>query len=241
MLPPILNLLSRGVVAMRLLKLLLAVALTGAALASPAYAVSVIDIYACYACQNTGNAAIDAALTANPSVAADGLLFAFANLSASPVTNAVFSVNNANPNDSFDIGTIGAGATVIVMPGLSDDSGVHPAGGLFSHTGSTMDTSDGDGGVSDASMFSFAGLVGSTAVVSGNIVPGEPSLIMPWRSPAGAGMTSFIGLGPNGDAGCTNCYFAKIGSVAAVPEPNAVVFLVAALGLMIMEISRKKR
>ncbi len=39
------------------------------------------DILACYACQNTGNSIIDAALMANPSVANDGLLFAFVNTS----------------------------------------------------------------------------------------------------------------------------------------------------------------
>ena len=110
-----------------------------------AFAVSVVNIYACYACQNTGNAAIDAALAANPSVPNDGLLFAFVNASSSAVTGATFSVTNATVNDMFSIGTIGAGATKILLPGLSDDGAVHLPGGLFAHTGSTMDTSDGNG------------------------------------------------------------------------------------------------
>lgn len=214
--------------------LLAAAACAAAALCAPAHAVSVLDIYACYACNTTGNAAIDAALAANPSVASDGLLFAFVNTGASDITNATFSVANASPNDAFAIGTIPVGATVIVMPGLSVDGGTHAPGGLFSNTFSTMDTSDGDGGVSDASIFTFTGTSAGQAVTSGSIVPGDPSLIMTWRDPGATGQTSFIGLGPDGDGGCTNCYFGKIGSgsIAAVPEPSNLSLYLAGLGLL---------
>src|ERR1017187_6079069 len=99
---------------------------------SDAHASVVGDILACYACQNTGNAAVDAALVANPSVASDGLLFAFENTSGTQVTNAVFNVTGSS--DSFNIGTIAANSTVIILPGLSNDGGVHTAGTLFQHT-----------------------------------------------------------------------------------------------------------
>ena len=45
--------------------------------AVPTQAAVIGDIFVCYACQNTGDAAIDAALANNPGVAGDGILFAF--------------------------------------------------------------------------------------------------------------------------------------------------------------------
>src|SRR5581483_8363000 len=59
---------------------------------APAHAgtVAVGSIYACYACQNTGDQAIDDALAANPSVANDGLLFEFNNTSGTAITGGVF-------------------------------------------------------------------------------------------------------------------------------------------------------
>jgi hypothetical protein len=197
---------------------LLAALLLVAGLAPAAFASSSVNIYACYACQNTGMTAIDSALTANPSVAYDGLLFAFDNTGTTAVTNAVFSVSSASPNDQFDIGTIAAGSWVIVMPGLSNDGGVHASGGLFAATGSAADTSEGAGGVNDASIFTFTGTSGALALTSGSIIPGTASLIHTYRDPGATGQTSFLGLGPNGD-GCNNCYFAQIGSASATPVP----------------------
>jgi len=207
--------------------------------------VSVVNIFACYACQNSGNAAIDAALVASPSVSADGLLFAFVNTSSSAITGATFSVRNAAVNDSFSIGTIGVGATAILTPGLSNDGASHPAGGLFAHTGFTMDTSDGDGGVADASIFSFTGLFNISAVASGNILPGDPSLIRTYRDVGATGKTSFIGFGPDGDGGCTNCYFGPIGAGAAdvtapVPEPETYALMLAGLGVLGLASRRRK-
>jgi hypothetical protein len=204
---------------------------------SSAKATVVGDILACYACQNTENAAVDAALVANPSVASDGLLFAFENTSGTQITNAVFNVTGSS--DSFNIGTIAANSTVIVLPGLSNDGGVHTAGTLFQHTGSTQDTSDLQGSVSDASVFSFAGLQGASSVTSGTFTAGDPGLIRPWISPTG-GSTSFLGNGPNGDVGCNNCYFGQIAllsvpSVGAVPEPSTWAMMIlgfAGVGFM---------
>ncbi len=219
---------------------LLFVLLLAAGLSPAAFASSTVDIFACYACQNTGVSAIDSALTANPSVAYDGLLFAFDNTGSTAVTNAVFSLTNNSPNDQFDIGTIAAGSWVIVMPGLSNDGGVHPAGGLFAATGVTTDTSDGAGGVSDASIFTFTGTFGAQAITSGGIVSGNPALIRTWISPTN-GQTSFLGLGPSGDGGCNNCYFAQIGTAAApVPLPSATwLFCPAIAG--VLRIAKRRR
>ena len=122
-----------------------------------------LDIFACCACQTTGNAVIDNALTHNPNVASDGLLFAFVNNTWLAISNALFSVSNASPLDSFSIGLVPVGATFILPPGLSDDAGGHLAGGLFKDVGATADTSDGAGGVTDAPIFTFTGLAGGSA------------------------------------------------------------------------------
>jgi hypothetical protein len=188
---------------------------------TPASADQIVgDILSCYACQNSGNATIDAALAANPSVASDGLLLAFENTSGSAITGGTFS-ENGNPNDAFALPTIAAHSTFILMPGLTSDGGVHPSGGLFAQTGFTADTSDGAGGLSDSTVFLFTGAQSGSTVTSGDFTPSESFL--PWRSPSG-GSTSFIGLGPNGDGGCTNCYFGQIATLtvpsSAVPEPS---------------------
>jgi len=223
-------------------KTLLAASLLAAVIA-PAYATQVGEIYACYACQNTGNAAVDAALTANPSVASDGLLFAFVNTSGSAITGAVFSVTGST-NDSFALPTIGAGATFILMPGLTSDGGVHPGGGLFFLSGSTMDTSDGAGGVSDTSVWSFTGTDNGQSATTGNFTAGQANLILPFRDNPANGSTSFLGLGPSGDGGCSNCYFGPIAAintptVTAAPEPGACGLALTGAGMLAFFVRRR--
>jgi uncharacterized protein (TIGR03437 family) len=178
------------------------------------------QILVCYACQNSGDAAIDAALAANPDVAADAILFAFKNTSSFAITGGVLSVKGTTPSDSFVLPTIPAGAEFILIPGITSDGANHPSGGLFELIG-PMDTSEGAGGVDDTSIFQFTGIANGLAVTSvtagtnppdGTFTPGDPGLIMPWRSPAG-GKTSFVGDGPDGDADCTNCYFGVVASL----------------------------
>ena len=175
------------------------------------------QILVCYACQNTGDAAIDAALAANPDVAYDGILFAFKNTSSFAITGGVLSLSGTTPSDSFVLPTIPAGAEFILIPGITSDGANHPSGGLFELSGA-MDTSEGAGRVDDTSIFQFTGTANGLAVTSvtagtnppdGTFTPGDPGLIMPWRSPAG-GKTSFVGDGPDGDGGCTNCYFGVV-------------------------------
>ena len=134
------------------------------ALSSSAQATQVGEVFVCYACQNTGVPAIDAALANNPGVAGDGILFDFVNTSGADITGGVFS-ENGSPNDSFAFPTIAAGTSFILMPGITSDGGVHPSGGLFDATG-VMDTSDGAGGLIDSTEFTFTGLQGALAVTS---------------------------------------------------------------------------
>ena len=194
--------------------------------ASPARAAQIGSITVCYACQNTGDPVIDAALTAHPDVAYDGLLFAFKNTSAFPITGAVISVGGtASPADSFALPTIPAGGELIFLPGLDSDVAKHPSGGLFEHTGSTMDTSEGDGGVDDKSIFKFTGTSNGVAVTSttagtstaipGTFTPADPGLFLPWRDVGSTGRTSFLGNGPDGDGGCNNCYYGLVATLNA--------------------------
>jgi hypothetical protein len=210
----------------------------------PMHAAVIGDIYVCYACQNTGDAAIDAALANNPGVASDGILFAFKNTSSSAITGGVFSLSGASPNDSFTLPTLAAGSEFILMPGITSDGGSHTTGGLFAHTGSAMDTSDGDGGVSDSSIFSFTGISNALAVSSitagmgpanGAFTSGDPGLIKPYRdNPTGSERISFLGLGPSGDGGCSNCYFGLVATLdtpnaSGVPEPSTLLLFGSAL------------
>jgi hypothetical protein len=232
-----------------------AVSLAGAAflMCGAAKASTIGDILVCYACQNSGNAAVDTALAANPSVAADGLLFAFQNTSGAAITGGVLSVGGTSPADSFTLPTIAAGSTFILMPGITTDGGSHPSGGLFAPTGITMDTSDGDGHVSDSSVFSFTGLFGLAAVTSntpgspaGTFSPGNPLLLLPYRDDPIGTSISFVGDGPSGDGGCSNCYFGQVATldipnVGATPLPATwVMMLTGFVGLGFMFYRRPK-
>lgn len=212
----------------------------------PANGAQVGQILVCYACQNTGNAAVDAALAATPGVASDAILFAFVNSSSSPITGGVFSVTNASPNDSFSLPTIAANSTFILIPGVTSDGATHPSGGLFAPTG-IMDTSDGAGGLSDSSIFRFTGVdnglavtsttAGTSTAIPGTFTPGDPGLFRTFRDTGATGQTSFIGLGPNGDTGCINCYFGVVATlntpgVSGVPEPATSALFIVGLGVI---------
>jgi hypothetical protein len=203
-------------------------------------------IYACYACQNTGNAAIDAALTANPSVASDGLLFAFVNTSGSAITGGVFTVKGTLPNDSFALPTIAAGGTFILIPGITSDGSLgHLTGSIFAATGSTMDTSDGDGSVNDTTVWSFTGLDNGLSATTGNFTAGQANLILPFRDNPANGSTSFLGDGPSGDGGCNNCYFGPIAAIntptvtAVAPEPGACGLALTGAGMLAFFLRRR--
>jgi len=225
------------------LKMIVFTALLALCALAPASAAQIGQIFVCYACQNTGDTAIDAALTANPSVAFDGILFAFKNTSSSAITGGTFALSGTSPADSFAIPNIAAGGEFILMPGITSDAASHPSGSFFA-TGATKDTSEGDGGVNDSSIFRFTGLSNSAAVTSktagtntpdGTFTPGDPGLITPFRdAPNGSSRISFVGDGPSGDGGCNNCYFGLVATLEAtpvtgVPEPSTLLLMGSAL------------
>jgi hypothetical protein len=229
--------------------------LTFAFLTGTARATVIGEILVCYACQNTGNSTIDAALAANPGVASDGLLFAIVNTSSFSITGGIFSVSNASPDDSFTLPTIAADSTYILMPGITSDGLTHPSGGLFGDTG-VMDTSDGAGGLSDSSIFRLTASDNGLAVTSvtfgsstgtpDTFTPGDPGLFLTYRDPGATGMTSFIGMGPDGDGGCNNCYFGEVATLnvpssTGAPEPGVAALMFGGVAALLTLRHRSRR
>src|SRR5271166_4301636 len=189
---------------MKLHKMLLVVPLC-LGLSSLAVAATLGDIQVCYystipfgQCQ-INNAPVDAPV------------FIFQNTSGTPITNVVFYINGDGYQDSFKVGTIPAGMSVFVTPGLSNDGGSGHT--FFQYTGTPLDTSDlGPDG--DDVQFWFTGLQGSVPVSSSVFTPGQTA------GPSNDGTVSYINFlgGPgNADAPCDNCFGPKVVATLASP------------------------
>ncbi len=177
----------------------------GAGFISSANAAVVGDIQAAYNVPNTFGAA----------VTYDGPAFLFENTSGLNITNGVFTIGVGGDNaiaDSFNVGTILAGSSVEVIPGLSNDGGAGHT--FFAFTGSVLDTSD-SGPNSDSVPFSFTGLLnGITPVSTGTFTPAAT------RTLSNDGTISINFLG-NQDPPCNDCFGPTI--VATISTPAAGV------------------
>ena len=111
-------------------KLLALIALC--ALPATAGAATVGDIQAVYYAPN--NFGLSSTL--------DAPAFVFENTSSKDITNAVFSIGpgGVSTSDSFAVGTISAGGSFILVPGLANDGGSGHT--FFTYTGTALDTSD---------------------------------------------------------------------------------------------------
>ncbi|HEV2363300.1 MAG TPA: PEPxxWA-CTERM sorting domain-containing protein [Caulobacteraceae bacterium] len=229
-----------------------AVLALGSALAPSAAAAGtkvIGEILACYACQDTGNSVIDNYLAngaGGPTVASDGLLFAFVNTSGAAITGGKFTVSNSSANDSFSFPTIAAGGTFILVPGVTNDGGSHSSGAFFNPADGVWDTSD-QGLVTGSAIWTFTGSQGALEVTSptngasktapaGSFTSIDPGLIQPWRVPANGGSTDFLGQAANGDPGCSNCYFYEIAKLvvpttSGVPEPADWALMILGMGV----------
>lgn len=124
----------------------------------------------------------------------DGLGFSFANSSSAALTNAVFSLSDTNYGDSFHVGTIAAGATVYVTPGVSSDG--QTGHRFFGQFGGPLDTSDiGFGQLSNNIPFTFTANYGTKAV-NVTFTPFSSVRI----SEDGSQTVNFLGNSPYGDA-----------------------------------------
>jgi hypothetical protein len=140
----------------------------------------------------------------------DAPAFEFTNTGTEAITGASFEIM-ANKklgivHDTFSIGKIESGASVVVVPGASNDKKTHPSGSFFSYTGSALDTSD-SGPSSSAIVFEFNGHVGDKPVTSGDIITGKSA------GPSTDGTVAkinFLGGPGNADAPCDNCVAPKV-------------------------------
>lgn len=153
--------------------------------------------------------------------ALDAPAFQFTNKSAFPIDQAEFLVRrNAKAGvvqDKFSIGTIAVGASVVVIPGLSDDGKTHPAGGMFTFLGHPLDTSK-FGPLGNRVQFGFAGRSPGVKLIATTIVV---------RATAGTSNDgsvaeiNFLGGPKKGEAGtCGNCFGPLlIGNIVPVRGP----------------------
>ena len=153
----------------------------------------------------------------------DGTVFVFQNTSGAAITNGVFSVKGDGFVDSFKLGTIGAGATVFLEPGISNDGGSGHT--FFLVTGSLRDESDSGPNGNDV-QFDFTGLQGSVTITSGIFTPAAT------QGPSNDGTIAdinFLGGGPQSDGACSDCFGPKIVATLApptrTPEPATMLLL----------------
>jgi hypothetical protein len=140
----------------------------------------------------------------------DGPAFEFTNTGRTAIRGASFTINGnkklAVVRSVYKIGTIKPGASVVVVPGYSNDGKTHAAGTFFYYSDSVLDTSD-SGPDSNSIVFVFKGKIGSTAVSSGNILVGAS------EGPSEDGSVAelnFLG-GPDGEDGpCNDCFAPKV-------------------------------
>lgn len=190
---------------------LLASAAIGSAQAQTATVVGTIT--ACYFAQNCGFVPV-----------IDGPSFQFTNTGKTAITAAKFTVMaNASDSvvkDSYFIGRIAPGASVVVTAGASNDKRTHPGGGMFTYIGGALDTSD-SGPDADNMKFVFSGMAGTQKVTSGTI------LVSKSAGPSNDGTVAhlnFLGGPANADGPCNDCFGPKqIALITLVPLPAAAL------------------
>jgi hypothetical protein len=153
----------------------------------------------------------------------DAPAFEFTNTGKATITGAIFEIGaNAKlgiVHDVFHIGKLKAGASVVVVPGASNDKKTHPSGSFFSYSspGNPLDTSD-TGPDDNAIKFAFNGKIGTKSVSSGYFEPGQS------MSPSVDGTVAslnFLGGPGNADGPCNDCYAAKVVANITTATTNA--------------------
>jgi hypothetical protein len=132
----------------------------------------------------------------------DGPIFLIHNTSGTDITNGVLTIGPGGGfTDSFKVGTIAAGTTFGVAPGISDDGQVE-GHNFFQFEDEIRDTSEiGPNG--NNTQFRFTGSQGSLVVDSGVFTPGPtqgPSLDRTVSN------INFLGGPGNNDGPCNRCF-----------------------------------
>jgi hypothetical protein len=171
----------------------------------------------------------------------DAPTFIIENTSATAISGGVLSIGPIGGTDSFAVGTILAGGTAYVIPGLSNDGGVH-GGGFFTHTGSGLDTSD-VGPDGDNVEFEFTGMQGIVQLDTGVFTPAATAGA---SNDASVADLNFLGGPAGADGPCNDCFGPKVvatistaDTTGLVPEPaTLLLFGSVALGALVR---RRKR
>ena len=184
----------------------------------PAHAGIVGQIQVCYFCTNS--------FGINP--AEDGPTFIIQNTSAVAITNGVLTLGPTGGSDSFNVGTVAAGANFILMPGITNDGGVGHT--FFAFTGTILDTSD-VGPNADSTQFRFTGLQGALAVDSSVFIPATTRRL----SNDGTVVINFLGLE---DGPCNDCFGPGVVATlttpsGTVPEPSTLILFGSALAALV--------
>jgi hypothetical protein len=140
----------------------------------------------------------------------DAPAFQFTNTGSEDITDAEFKVladpkSGIEKEDSYFIGTIKAGKSVVVVPQFSNDHKKHATGAFFAYSGSALDTSDA--GLDASSVkFAFTGKTAAGTVSSGTIVTGATA----GQSKDGTVKNiNFLGGPNNADGPCDDCFAPK--------------------------------
>jgi hypothetical protein len=151
----------------------------------------------------------------------DAPVFLFTNTSGAAITGARFAIIKSTKvsivADKFALGTIKAGASAVIVTGLSDDKKTHPAGGFFAAIGEAKDTSDG-GPNADTIVFTFSGKSGTAHVTSGKIKVSTSA------GPSADGTVAhlnFLGGPANADGPCNDCFASTVVATLSVVPPSA--------------------
>ena len=181
--------------------MLLALSFTGLMTAGAAAQTVVGTISVCY---YAPNCTYTESIGLTPPV--DSPAFLITNTSESTITNARFTIkaNAANEvaKDSFKIGKLKPGHSVVIVPQYSNDGGTnHPPGALFFFTGSPLDTSE-SGPDANNNKFIFTGSMGALTVSSGII---EPKATVGPSNDATVSKINFLGGPANADGPCNDC------------------------------------
>jgi hypothetical protein len=205
----------------------------GAATPFGAHAAEVGNIEVCYNC-GVGSDAANFSQGVQ-----DGPIFEINDLTSTALTNVTFTANG----DTYNVGTVGALSSVILIPGVSNDGGTHASGAFWNVTGSILDTSD-VGPNSNSTQFELDALFGGVSATTGIFTPATS--IQALSNDGTVSDISFLGGPGNNDGPCNNCYGPDIvatidTATTATPLPAALPLFAGGLSVIGLLGKRRKR
>ena len=205
----------------------------GVAIPFGAHAAEVGNIEVCYYC-GVGSDAANFSQGVQ-----DGPIFEINDLTSTALTNVTFTADG----DTYNVGTVGALSSVILIPGVSNDGGTHAAGAFWQVTGGILDTSD-DGPNSNSTQFELNALFGGVSATTGIFTPATS--IQALSNDGSVSDISFLGGPGNNDGPCNNCYGPDVVATidtnsSATPLPATLPLFATGVGALGLFGWRRKR